>query len=160
MLAGVGKVETRHGTAHASSLDENGDTTIQIFGIALDGRPGVATIRDTDGGLLDGGGTWDRAVGPMQFIPGTWQRWAGDGNGDGNGDGTAGPDNLYDAAAAAGNYLCFGRGDLTAESEARTALLSYNRSVPYGTKVLEEGHRYRAALDLPDLPPEPRAEGG
>jgi hypothetical protein len=30
--------------------------------------------------------------------------------------------------------------------------MAYNRSVPYGTKVLAEGGRYRDALDLPDVP--------
>lgn len=151
MLAGVGKVESGHGTAQGSSVQASGDTTKRILGIALDGRPGVAAIGDSDGGLLDGDGTWDRAVGPMQFIPGTWRRWAGDGNGDDRSD----PHNLYDAAAAAANYLCFGRSDLTVEPAMRAALLSYNRSVPYGTKVLSEGRRYRDALDLPDLPPDP-----
>ena len=32
----------------------------------------VGAIRDTDGGRYDGDPVWDRAVGPMQFIPGTW----------------------------------------------------------------------------------------
>ncbi len=151
ILAGVGKVETHHGTAHGSQVGADGLTSVRILGIALDGRPGVAAIGDSDGGLLDGDGTWDRAVGPMQFIPGTWRRWAGDGNG----DGTADPHNLYDAAAAAANYLCFGRVDLADEAAARVALLSYNRSVPYGTKVLAEGRAYREALDLPDRGPAP-----
>lgn len=151
VLAGVGKVESGHGTAQGSSVDARGDTTVRIIGIALDGRPGVAAIGDTDLGVLDGDGTWDRAVGPMQFIPGTWRRWSGDGNG----DGTASPHNLYDTAAAAANYLCFGRRDLTTDSAARGALFTYNLSVPYGIQVLQEGHRYRAALDLPDLPPAP-----
>src|SRR5690606_1890767 len=97
VLAGVGRVETRHGTAHGSKLTAAGDTTVHILGIPLDGRPGVATIGDTDGGALDGDPTFDRAVGPMQFIPGTWGRWAKDGNADGKAD----PHNLYDAAAAA-----------------------------------------------------------
>ena len=35
----------------------------------------------------------------------------------------------------------------------RAALLSYNRSVPYGNKVLAEGSRYLSALSLPELPP-------
>ena len=30
---------------------------------------GFAAIRDTDGGRYDGDPVWDRAVGPMQFIP-------------------------------------------------------------------------------------------
>jgi membrane-bound lytic murein transglycosylase B len=50
----------------------NGDTTRPIYGIPLDGRDGVAVVRDTDHGKLDGDPNFDRAVGPMQFIPSTW----------------------------------------------------------------------------------------
>jgi len=149
VLAGVGLVETRHGTALGAKVTPEGDTTVKIIGIPLDGRPGVAAIADTDGGRLDNDSVWDRAVGPMQFIPGTWGRWATDADGDGEAD----PHNLYDAAGAAAAYLCFSRGDLVAEGPIRAALLAYNRSVPYGTKVLDNGGRYRDALDLPELPP-------
>ena len=121
---------------------------MHILGIPLDGRAGTAAIADTDGGRLDDDARWDRAVGPMQFIPGTWGRWAADGNADQEAD----PHNIYDAAGAAARYLCFSRGDLLTEPQIRNALLAYNRSVPYGTKVLAEGGRYRDALDLPDIP--------
>ncbi|MCU1368847.1 MAG: hypothetical protein JWO77_41 [Ilumatobacteraceae bacterium] len=148
VIAGIGRVESGHGSAHGSSLTAEGDTTVHILGIPLDGRPGVAAIGDTDGGRLDDDARWDRAVGPMQFIPGTWNRWAADGNADLKPD----PHNIYDAAGAAARYLCFSRGDLLTEAAIRGALLAYNQSVPYGTKVLAEGGRYRDALDLPDLP--------
>jgi len=148
VIAGIGRVESGHGSAHGSSLTPEGDTTVRILGIPLDGRAGVAAIGDTDGGRLDGDTRWDRAVGPMQFIPGTWNRWAADGNADDEGD----PHNIYDAAGAAARYLCFSRGDLLTEPAIRNALLAYNRSVPYGTKVLAEGGRYRDALELPDVP--------
>jgi membrane-bound lytic murein transglycosylase B len=148
LLAGVGEVESRHGTAQGSRLTPDGATTARILGIPLDGRPGVAAIADTDGGRLDGDATWDRAVGPMQFIPGTWARWASDGTADREAD----PHNLYDAALAAARYLCFGRGDLRTEEAQRAALLAYNRSIPYGTKVLAAGAKHRDRLDLPDVP--------
>ncbi|WP_421120921.1 hypothetical protein ACE2AJ_06430 [Aquihabitans daechungensis] len=154
VIAGIGRVESGHGSARGSSLTAEGDTTVHILGIALDGRPGTAAIPDTDGGRLDDDTRWDRAVGPMQFIPGTWGRWAADGNA----DETADPHNIYDAAGAAARYLCFSRGDLLTEAQIRGALLAYNRSVPYGTKVLAEGGRYRDALELPDIP-ETRGEG-
>lgn len=149
LLAGVSRTESDHGTAQGSSLDATGTTTKRILGIALDGGPGVAAIRDSDGGLLDSDVVWDRAVGPMQFIPSTWGRWAADDNG----DGVADPHNLYDAAGAAANYLCFGRPELTDEASQVSALLSYNQSLPYGAQVLASGHAYRAALAIPDAAP-------
>ena len=148
VIAGIGRVESGHGSAHGSSLTAEGDTTVHILGIPLDGRPGVAAIGDTDGGRLDGDARSDRAVGPMQFLPGTWNRWASDRNADGEAD----PHNIYDAAGAAARYLCFSQGDLDDEGKIRGALLAYNRSVPYGTKVLAEGGSYRDALELPDVP--------
>ncbi|MCU1356993.1 MAG: putative secreted protein [Acidimicrobiales bacterium] len=150
VVAGVGRIESRHGTAQRSKLLADGTTTVHIRGIPLDGRPGTFPVHDTDGGLLDDDVVWDRAVGPMQFLPGTWGRWATDDNHDGKAD----PHNLYDAAGAAAAYLCFGHGDLTDEAAMRAALLSYNRSVPYGTRVLDAGRRYRDELGLPDEPPE------
>jgi membrane-bound lytic murein transglycosylase B len=156
VVAGIGRVESGHGTAQGSRLTATGDTTVRIIGIPLDGRPGVAAIRDSDGGRLDGDGTWDRAVGPMQFLPGTWGRLGRDGDANDVVD----PHNLYDAAAAAAAYLCLGRGDLLTEGAIRGGLLAYNRSVPYGTKVLAEGGRYRDALDLPEVPPRPGEPDG
>jgi membrane-bound lytic murein transglycosylase B len=153
VLAGVGHVESRHGTAQGSRLTAKGDTTVDILGIPLDGRPGTATIADSDGGRLDRDATWDRAVGPMQFLPGTWGFFAVDGND----DAVASPHNIYDAAAAAGRLLCWGRGELTTDAQYRSALLSYNNSNAYTGQVVAQGRGYRATLDLPDVapPPEP-----
>lgn len=158
VVAGVGHVETRHGTAQGSRLTAEGDTTVDILGIPLDGRPGTAAIADSDGGRLDRDATWDRAVGPMQFLPGTWGYFAADAND----DGVASPHNVYDAAAAAARLLCLGRGDLTTDAQYRGALLSYNNSIAYTGQVLAAGHGYLDALELPDVPPdeEPPATTG
>ncbi len=157
VVAGVGHVETRHGTAQGSRVLADGDTTVDILGIPLDGRPGTVAIADSDGGRLDRDATWDRAVGPMQFIPGTWAYFAADAND----DDVASPHNLYDAAAAAGRLLCLGRGDLTTDAQYRSALLAYNNSGPYAAKVLATGRGYLDALELPEVPPDepPSIEG-
>jgi hypothetical protein len=84
-----------------SVLLANGLSTPRIIGIPLNGV-GTELILDTDHGVLDGDRVYDRAVGPMQFIPSTWAQYATDGNG----DGTADPFNIYDAAASAAKYLC------------------------------------------------------
>jgi membrane-bound lytic murein transglycosylase B len=132
VLAGIGRTESRHGTYGGARPNSDGTTSPRIIGIALDGRPGIATIRDTDGGAYDGDTTYDRAVGPMQFIPGTWRSMARDGNGDGRAD----PHNLYDATAAAAAYLCRLGGGLGNPSNLNRAILSYNQSQVYVDTVL------------------------
>ena len=92
----------------------------------------LSAIRDTDGGRYDGDSVWDRAAGPMQFIPGTWRLWGADGNGDGVRD----PQNVEDAALAAANYLCAGGRDLSRPADLTAAVLSYNHSQRYLSTVL------------------------
>ena len=76
-LAGIGYVESRHGTYAGGEIAEDGTTTVDILGIPLDGTNNTQAVPDTDGGELDGDTEWDRALGPMQFIPGTWALWGG-----------------------------------------------------------------------------------
>ncbi|MBA2477576.1 MAG: hypothetical protein H0V38_03100, partial [Sporichthyaceae bacterium] len=83
VLAGVGRVESGH--ARDGLVYADGTTFEPILGPRLDGGP-YAAIPDTDDGVLDGDTVWDRAVGPMQFIPGTWAAVGADGNDDGNAD--------------------------------------------------------------------------
>ncbi|OEV19807.1 hypothetical protein AN219_27625, partial [Streptomyces nanshensis] len=71
--------------ARGGDLRSDGTTRRPILGPVLDGD-GFARITDTDGGAWDGDTRFDRAVGPMQFIPGTWRSWGADGNGDGRKD--------------------------------------------------------------------------
>ena len=81
--------------------------------------------------LGDGDASVDRAVGPMQFIPSTWRKWASDGNGDGLGD----PQQIDDAALAAARYLCAGGRDMASPSGWWAGILSYNNSTEYAQKV-------------------------
>jgi len=140
-LAGVGRVESFHGNFGSSTIDRNGQTAPRILGPQLNGDPWLA-IPDSDGGELDGDLEWDRAVGPMQFIPTSWSIFAADGNGDGVED----PHNLYDAALAAADHLC-GSG-LDDAGRFRTALLGYNRSTRYGSDVIRFSEAYRALADI------------
>ncbi|GAA0614472.1 lytic murein transglycosylase [Kribbella sandramycini] len=130
LLAGIGKIESDH--AKGGKVDAKGDTRGQILGPVLNGGPGMAAISDSDQGQFDGNTQWDRAVGPMQFIPGTWKAFGADGNG----DGVKNPHNIYDAARAAGDYLCSGGSNLADAQALVKAVLRYNHSMDYVSNVL------------------------
>ena len=142
VIAGIAQVESRHGRVdddHALTAD--GDVLPPIRGLALDGSGGTQTIPDTDDGALDGDATWDRAMGPLQFIPTTWSELGRDGNGDGEAD----PDNLFDAALTAVAHLCLREpGNYAQRHELRRALVAYNASGRYAEEVLGWVERYRA----------------
>lgn len=129
LLAAIGRVESNH--AAGGTVDDNGTTLEPILGPPLNGN-GFAAVADTDRGAYDDDTTWDRAVGPMQFIPSTWDRWGVDGNRDGIAD----PHNVYDAALAAGWYLCAGERNLRDIVDLREAIFSYNHSDEYVRVVL------------------------
>ena len=172
-LAGIGRIESLHGYFGDSTLDINGQTTDPIRGLALDGRvlsgggsnvpdatgrtqttstvSRLALIRDTDNGVLDGDTEFDRAVGPMQFIPTTWRLYD---DSDGNGDATVDPQNVYDATLAAARYLCDAPGSmLTAEGEQR-AYFAYNHDFAYSRNVTVAGRRYHNELRIsPEVSP-------
>jgi hypothetical protein len=137
LVAAIGRVESNHGRYGGSSLDNAGVATPSIIGVALTGRD-TARITDTDGGALDGDAVYDHAVGPMQFIPGTWDAVAVDADGDGDKN----PQDVDDAATAAGIYLCSGVGDLGTVDGARTAVMRYNRSASYADLVLAIAQAY------------------
>ena len=140
-LAGIGRIESNHGRYGGATLGEDGRPSKPIIGVPLDGSVGVKAITDTDGGEFDGDAQVDRAVGPMQFIPSTWRRWASDANLDGRGD----PQQIDDAALAAARYLCANGRDLSVPADWWAAVFSYNNSVPYGQKVFGLADGYARA---------------
>ena len=129
VLAAIGQVES--GSAGGRSIDRSHRVVPAIYGPALSGGQ-FAAIPDTDGGRLDGDTRWDRAVGPMQFIPSTWRTSGVDGDADGKAD----PQNVYDATASAAGYLCRNGRDLGRPADLRAAVLSYNDSAAYLATVL------------------------
>ncbi|KRF28511.1 lytic murein transglycosylase [Phycicoccus sp. Soil802] len=144
LIAAIGKVESNHGRYGGNGIDRDGTVRPGIYGIPLNGSNNTATIRDTDGGAYDRDVSWDRAVGPMQFIPGTWRVVGVDANGDGRKD----PQNIADAATATAVYLCSGPGDLSTDSGARSAVLRYNHSDAYADQVLAIAAGYRGGYTV------------
>ncbi|MFC9663539.1 lytic transglycosylase domain-containing protein [Nocardia sp. NPDC127606] len=150
LLAGIGRVESTHAYGKA---DAQGNPIKAVYGPVLDGSlSGNNVIHDTDGGDLDGLGGYDRAIGPMQFLPETWHRYAADGNADGIAD----PQNLFDAALTAGRYLCDGGLNMRDLSQQSKAILRYNNSMAYVANVMAWSGSYSSGLapkpqDLPRI---------
>lgn len=141
MLAGIGRVESTH--MYNGKADSDGNALAPVFGPVLDGSlAGNNVIHDSDGGALDGFGGYDRAVGPMQFLPETWTHYAADGNRDGISD----PQNYYDATLTAGKYLCSGGLDMNDPAQQTKAILRYNNSMAYVANVMAWAQSYRSGI--------------
>jgi hypothetical protein len=142
IIAGIWKVESNHATAGKRSVGSDGQVTPPLYGITLDGsQPGTAIVPDSDDGLLDGDPTWDRAVGPAQFLPGSWRAFGQDGNGDGSAD----PQNVFDAALGTVAHLCLtAPGDYPNPTDLEAALRRYNNSAEYVAAVSGWIDYYRA----------------
>ncbi|GAA1504529.1 lytic transglycosylase domain-containing protein [Nocardioides humi] len=138
LIAAIGRVESNHGRVGGNVLDNDGVATPGIYGPALDGTNGTKAISDTDAGVYDNDTQWDRAVGPMQFIPSTWQVVGVDADD----DASRNPQDIDDAALAAAVYLCSGDGDLSTVVGQRAAVYRYNHSQAYVDLVLKIMNAY------------------
>ncbi len=147
LIAAIGRVESDHGRVNGNSLNSEGLATPGIFGIALDGSNNTARIADSDAGLYDSDAKFDRAVGPMQFIPSTW-RVVGV---DADGDAERNPQDIDDAALASAVYLCSGDDDLSTEAGQRASVFRYNHSQSYVDLVLSIMNAYSAG-DFTSVP--------
>lgn len=153
LLAAVGRAESNHGRYGGAVMTASGKATPPIIGIALDGRGPVALILDSEGGAWDADPVYDRAIGPMQFLPGTWRT-----NGrDGDKDGVKDPHDIDDAALAAAVYLCAGPGDLSTLEGQRAAVFRYNRSDAYVEFVVTKAAEYagQGVVAVPNGVPAP-----
>lgn len=139
-LAGIGWVESQHGTIGGRTLGDDGRSSTPILGPALDGRRFAAIPATPETTAWHGDPRWDHAVGPLQFIPSTWETWGADGDGDGAAD----PNDLDDAAYAAVRYLCADGHDLTTGSGWADAVFSYNHAQSYVDSVYAAAQAYAA----------------
>ena len=138
-LAGIGWVESQHGTIDGRTLGDDGRSSSPILGPALNGRGKVAAIPATpQSSAWHGDPTWDHAVGPLQFIPSTWETWRADGDG----DGVADPNDIDDAAYAAARYLCADGHDLETGQGWAAAVFSYNHAQSYVDAVYAAASAY------------------
>ncbi len=168
LVAAIGRVESNHGRFGGNALDADGLARPGIYGIALNGKNNTAAIRDTDAGRYDNDAVYDRAVGPLQFIPSTWAVVGVDADGDGERN----PQDIDDAALATAVYLCSGSDDLSTVGGQRASVYRYNHSQAYVDLVLEIMNNYLSGdyMSVPDgtvaggvispLPPAPGGGGG
>ncbi|MCB0944659.1 MAG: lytic murein transglycosylase, partial [Mycobacterium sp.] len=144
LLAGIGRIESMH--ANGGATDSAGTAVRPIYGPALDGTlPGNEIIVQSN---QAGRAVYARALGPMQFLPGTWSRYASDGDRDGKAD----PQNVFDSTLAAARYLCSGGLNLRNQSQVLTAILRYNNSMAYAQNVLGWAAAYATGVQPVDLP--------
>jgi membrane-bound lytic murein transglycosylase B len=152
-LAGIGQIESHHGTYGRATLSRDGNVQPPIRGVRLDGSDGTLRIVESDqtelaeqaeqADLSDDDGVV-RAMGPMQFIPETWRLYGVDANN----DGVVSPDNIDDAALSAAGYLCWRGKDLATAKGWMTALLAYNDSEIYLRAVRDWATAYAAGHPL------------
>lgn len=146
LLAAVGQVESGHGTTDGASIGPDGLVSPPILGPPLDGSGAGGNTTPMPAGTWSGRwgvtGPWLQAVGPMQFLPPTFDAWA---VGGGDDDGHLDPHDIDDAAATAAAYLCGPAGRIDDE---RAALRRYNNSNAYADEVLAWAERYAAAPPL------------
>ena len=154
LVAAIGRVESNHGRFGGSVLNDEGLATPGIYGLPLNGTKGTAAISDTDGGQLDNDSRWDRAVGPMQFIPSTWSVVGVDADGDAQRN----PQDIDDAALATAVYLCSGDDDLSTTTGQEKAVYRYNHSWSYVDLVLQVMDAY-ASGDYTSIPTSVSAAG-
>lgn len=137
-LAGIAKIESDHGRTNGSLVQEDGKSVPPIVGPPLDGQSNRQSIKDTDAGAIDTDKTWDRAVGPMQFLPSTWKQFGIDADADGVTD----INDIDDAALTAAAYLCAGGRDLSTAAGWDAAIHAYNIPDEYRTAVFNATNDY------------------
>lgn len=148
LIASIGKQESDHGGGRIN--EETGMVEPWVIGPPLDGggsgKNKRAQIPDTDNGQWDRDKTWDRAVGPMQFIPSSWRIYGEDEDG----DEVTTPHSYPDAVLAAAAHLC-GQSDrdLTDEETARDAVFGYNHAHWYVDEVMRRAAEYAMWMDGP-----------
>jgi hypothetical protein len=148
LLAAIGQVES--GNLNGQQLDADHRPDPAIVGPPLDGSNGLTAVPDTDSGEWDGDPTWDRAVGPLQFIPGAWRLSGVDFDADGERD----PQDIEDAAGAAMVFLCASGHDLSTRPGLRSVVWTYN-PVPGYVDLVLAWQTVFAAAGLDDAEAEP-----
>ncbi|WP_432985187.1 lytic transglycosylase domain-containing protein [Dactylosporangium sp. CA-233914] len=137
-LAGIGKIESDHGRTNGSVLQDDGRSIPPIVGPPLDGQNNRQAIPDTDQGAMDNDRTWDRAVGPMQFLPTTWKQYGLDADA----DGVADINDIDDAALTSAAYLCSNDRDLSTVAGWNAAIHAYNVPEEYRAAVFNATNDY------------------
>lgn len=145
-LAALGRIESGNAQHGSTRLAADGETTPPILGPPLDGTAGNQALAKPAGlAYDDGSGPWERAVGPMQFLPTTWAVYGMVGIADHT---VPDPNNAFDASMGAANVLCHDAWPQGMESLAgiKQAYFSYNHSASYVAEALANALDYGATI--------------
>jgi membrane-bound lytic murein transglycosylase B len=148
LLAGIGREESDHGRFAGAVLHADGVSTPRIIGPALDGARWDYIPAPANGAELAGDAKYAHALGPMQFIPSTWDLYGTDATGDGKAD----IFNINDAALGAARYLCAAGGNLRSHEGQVRAVLAYNHNDEYLAQVLALADAYRRGVAVTGIP--------
>jgi hypothetical protein len=140
-LAGIGWVESHHGTIFDGYITDDGSMSEAVYGITLDGDNGTIAMPDFDDGNFDLDPNGDRAVGPMQIIPPTWAAWHVDGNLDGVEDGQS----IDDSVLVSSGYLCYNSDTMTNRTGWNQSIRAYNDVPIYAIDVAAKADEYERA---------------
>jgi cell wall-associated NlpC family hydrolase len=110
---------------------------------------GWEELKHGDGKLVNTEASSAGAVGPMQFMPGTWREYAVDGDGDGSAD----PSHAADAIPAAADMLV-ANGARKGVEGLRKSLYQYNHADWYVNDVLAWAYHYANGESVPVGPAE------
>ena len=146
-LPGIGRIESGHAGGGAPSSSRHRDQPDPSPARPDGTLPGNEVIVQQSVGSRR---HLRLVMGPMQFLPGTWARYASDGDGDGIAD----PQNLFDSYPVGGPIPVQRRAQpARPPGEATAAILRYNNSVAYAAERAGLAAAYATGVVPVDLPP-------
>lgn len=144
LIAAVGGVETDHGSFAGARIDpQTGVVAPSIFGPPLNGTNNTAAMPIGPwSGWWGLSGPWQRAVGPMQFLPSTFDAYAADADG----DGLTNPHDIDDAVATSAAYICANAGERVDGPEEVARIYNPGDASNYAVSLANEVRRIVEAI--------------
>lgn len=140
-LAALGAILSDHGRAFGSEIAENGTTTIPLRGLNFTNPEFPMVVPDTDQGRIDGDGTIDIPVGPMQIMPSRWEQFATLADTNAPQGATPNIDNIDDSSLTTATILC-AAGDMSNSEAWDSAIKGINPNPEFVKAVHAKAEEY------------------